>query len=85
VPGTIGVEGSLLVAGIAAYTRSTQPRAKIGTCALVALIGLIGALWISQPWSPPPPSATAVAFGALNFWLLLPWARWIEAHRVARR
>lgn len=85
IPGTIVVEGSLFVAGIAAYTRSTQPRTKIGTWALVALIGLIGALWISQPWSPPPPSATAVAFGALTFWLLLPWARWIDAHRVARR
>lgn len=84
IPGTILVEGSLLAGGIWLYLGSSSARDRIGRWALVALIVVTGLLWVTQPWSPPPPSAAAVAWGALILWLLPPWARWIEAHRTSR-
>lgn len=85
VPATIFVEGGLLVTGLAVYLRSSAARNRVGRWSLVALILVTGLLWLSQPWSPPPPSATAVAFGTLVLWLLPPWARWIEHHRYLKR
>jgi hypothetical protein len=85
VPATIFVEGGLLVAGLAVYLRSSGARNRVGQWSLVALILVTGLLWLSQPWSPPPPSARAVAFGTLVLWLLPPWARWIEHHRYLKR
>ena len=80
--GTILVEGSLFAAGIWLYTRATRARDATGRWALVGLLGLIGAVWVTQPWSPPPPSATAVAWGGLVLCLLPPWGAWIERHRA---
>ncbi len=84
VAGTIIVEGSLLGAGLWLYVRGSAARDRIGRWALVGLVALTGVVWVTQPWSPPPPSAAAVAWGALILWLLPPWARWIEAHRDKR-
>jgi hypothetical protein len=81
IAATIAVEGALLAAGLAAYVRATTARDRIGRWALVGLVMVVTTIWITQPWSPPPPSVTAVAIGALALWLLPPWARWIEAHR----
>jgi hypothetical protein len=81
IPATIAVEGVLLALGLAAYVRATTARDGVGRWALAGLVVLATATWISQPWSPPPPSPTAVALGALALWLFLPWARWIDAHR----
>ncbi len=82
IPGTILVEGSLLAGGVWLYVGSSSARDRIGRWALVALVTLTGLVWVTQPWSPPPPSAAAVAWGALILWLLPPWARWIDAHRT---
>ena len=85
VAGTIAVEGSLLAAGLWMYARATARRDGTGRWALVAMTALCVGIWITQPWSPPPPSATAVAVGALVLWLLIPWSRWIESHRSEGR
>lgn len=84
IPGTILVEGGLLAIGIWIYLSASSARDRTGRWALSGLIVVLGVIWITQPWSPPPPSATAVAWGALILWLLPPWARWIEAHRQLR-
>lgn len=81
IAGTIAVEGALLLAGMAAYLRATTARDPVGRWSLAGLVALATAIWITQPWSPPPPSATAVAVGALALWLFLPWAWWIDGHR----
>jgi membrane-bound metal-dependent hydrolase YbcI (DUF457 family) len=83
VPGTILVEGTLLAACTWLYVRVTRPSDATGRWALIALLLLIAAVWVTQPWSPAPPSASAVAWGGLVLWLLPPWASWIERHRVA--
>lgn len=82
IPGTILVEGGLFLAAIVLYTRAWPARDATGRWAFAGLVALIGGLWITQPWSPPPPSETAVAWGALSMWLLLPWCAWIAHHRT---
>ena len=83
IPATILVEGSLFVLGIWLYLGSSSARDRIGRWAFAALITFTGLMWISQPWSPLPPSAAAVAWGALILWLLPAWAHWIERHRTS--
>jgi hypothetical protein len=81
IAGTIIAEGALLAGCLWAYTRKSTARDRVGHWALIALVGLTVLIWVTQPWSPPPPSSEAVAWGALILWLLPPWARWIDAHR----
>lgn len=85
VPGTLAVEGGLLAVATLTYTRAFVSLDATGTWALAGLVALIGALWATQPWTPPPPSPSAVAWGALVLWLLLPWSRLISRHRSLRR
>ena len=85
IAGTVLVEGGLLAGGLWLYLQATTARDRTGRWALAGLVGLIGVMWITQPWSPPPPSPTAVAWGSLALWLLPLWARWIEHHRQATR
>jgi len=81
VPATILLEGALFLVAIAFYVRTQKPRDAVGTWAFWALVTLIGVIWITQPWSPPPPGSTAVAAVTLALWLLPWWASWIERHR----
>jgi hypothetical protein len=80
IAGTIIVEGALLAVGVWLYLRTSDPLDRTGRWALAGLLLLATGIWITQPWSPPPPSSTAVAVGALALWLFIPWARWIEVH-----
>lgn len=84
IPGTLLVEGSLFAVGIWLYIGSSSARDGVGRWGLAALLVLVGLIWVTQPWSPPPPSETAVAWGALILWLLPPWAHWIDVHRTSR-
>lgn len=83
IPGTILVEGGLLVAGLWLYVGTTSAHDRVGHWSLVALVGLTGLIWVTQPWAAVPPTANAVAWGALILWLLPPWAVWIERHRTS--
>ncbi|HEY6508098.1 MAG TPA: hypothetical protein VIY56_08785, partial [Vicinamibacterales bacterium] len=84
VAGTILLEGGLLAACLWLYAVSTSARDRTGRWALVSLVTATGLVWITQPWSPPPPSEKAVAWGGLALWLLPPWAAWVDAHRPSR-
>lgn len=81
VPATFAVEGVLFLVGLAAYLRATTARDAIGRWGLVGLLVVTVGIWVLQPWSPPPPSAKAVAAGGLALWVLLPWARLVDVHR----
>ena len=81
---SIVIEGGLLVAGLWLYLRATAARDRTGRWALVALVALTTLIWVTSPWAPPPPSGRAVASGAMILWLYPFWARWIDAHRIAR-
>ncbi len=81
IPGTLVVEGIFFSAAVFAYVRSTRPRQKAGTWSLWALIMLTVMIWVSGPWSPPPPNERAIAWVGLAMWLFPLWGTWIERTR----
>ena len=81
IPGTLLVEGALLVAVLGVYVRGTRPRRTAGKWSLWSLILLTTLIWISGPWSPPPPDERAIALVGLAMWLLPLWGSWIDRTR----
>ncbi|MGE0705583.1 MAG: metal-dependent hydrolase [Vicinamibacterales bacterium] len=81
LPATFVVEGVLFVAAIEAYRRAVPARDRIGRWAFAGLIAFTTVIWVTQPWSPPPPNVTSIAVVGLALWLLPLWAAWIERHR----
>jgi len=84
VAATLVLEGALIGIGLFLYLQATKANDRAGSLGLYALVALCTLLWVTQPWAPPPPSATAVAWGALILWVLPPWSRWVEKHRSVR-
>jgi membrane-bound metal-dependent hydrolase YbcI (DUF457 family) len=85
IPATLLAEGALFVIGVELYRRGTVARDAAGRWALAGLVALTGVIWISGPWSPPPPGPQAIAGAGLAMWLFPPWAGWIDRHRSPRR
>jgi len=81
VPGTLAVEGTLFVLGVAAYATGTRARNRTGAVAFWALVVFLAVVHLGNAFGPPPPSARAVAWLALAIWLFLPWAAWIDRNR----
>jgi membrane-bound metal-dependent hydrolase YbcI (DUF457 family) len=81
IPGTLVVEGIFFSAAVFAYVRSTRPRHKAGMWSLWALIMLTVMIWVSGPWSPPPPNERAIAWVGLAMWLFPLWGTWIDRTR----
>jgi hypothetical protein len=84
IPLTLLVEGSMLAVATAVYVRATRPRDRVGGWAFWSLVVLTTAIWVSGPFSPPPPSVTAIAVVGLALWLYPFWGQWIERHRSTR-
>jgi hypothetical protein len=84
VPATYLVEGMLYAAGVILYLRTTRPADRTGRVALWVLIVLLPLIWVMNELAPPPPSATAVAYGALAAWLFVAWGYWIDRHTTVR-
>jgi hypothetical protein len=83
LPGTLLGEGFLFLAAIAIYSRAFRPKDRAGFWSFAALIMFVGLIWLSGPWSPPPPSASAVRTVAFAMWLFPLWGAWIERHRFS--
>jgi hypothetical protein len=82
VAATLVVEGVMLAVAVAAYTRAMPTRDRTGTWAFVGLLVVCIGAWISGPFSPPPPSVTAIVVVGLVMAVVLPlWAAWIDRHR----
>jgi len=79
------VEGSIFLAGVWIYTRSTRARDRTGRWALGALLLFLLLVWAANLFSPPPPNDRAVAWTTLLLWLLIPWGYWIDRHRQLYR
>jgi membrane-bound metal-dependent hydrolase YbcI (DUF457 family) len=74
ITATFVVEGALWVGGIVLYLRSRPQMGGRARTAFWSLILVTTLMWIASPWSPPPPSAQAVAWFGLIGWIVLPWA-----------
>jgi hypothetical protein len=81
VPGTLLVEGALFVVAISMYRHAFPSKDRVGRWAFGTLIVFTALIWVSGPWAPPPPNASAVGTVALAMWIFPIWATWIERHR----
>jgi hypothetical protein len=85
IPATLLVEGALFAAAIVIYSRGEPARDAVGRWAFWGLVVLCIGAWVSGPFSPPPPSVTAIATVTLVMAALFPpWAAWIDRHRTRR-
>jgi len=78
VPATLAAEGAMLVFGTNLFVRSANLNGWKGKLALFSLLALVVMIWASQPFSPPPPSSSAIAVVGLSMFLLPLWGVWIE-------
>lgn len=85
IPATFVVEGALFAAAVVAYATAFPPRDATGRWAFRGLVAFITLIWISGPFSAPPPGATAIAVVGLLMWLFPLWGAWIERHRREAR
>jgi membrane-bound metal-dependent hydrolase YbcI (DUF457 family) len=83
VPTTVVTEVALLALGIVLYLRATRAVDRAGRWAFWGLIAFLAVAYAGNLAGPPPPSVPALAWVALALWLLVPWAAWIDRHRVA--
>jgi membrane-bound metal-dependent hydrolase YbcI (DUF457 family) len=79
---TIAVEVPMFIAAAWFYASITKANDKTGRLAFGALVAFLLLVYFANIFGPPPPSATAIALSALLLWLLVPWGRWIDAHRT---
>lgn len=78
---TYVVELVLYFAGLAAYLRSTQAKDRIGSWGLWVYVVVLVVLYFASG-GPPPPSERALAWTAVGIWIFVPWAWWVDRHRV---
>jgi membrane-bound metal-dependent hydrolase YbcI (DUF457 family) len=84
VPATLAIEGAMFAGGLAIYLRATRARDRVGSIAFWSLFVLLAGIWLSGPFSPPPPNASAIAIVGLVSWLIPVWAAWADRHRAPR-
>jgi hypothetical protein len=86
IPATVAVEVSLFLAAAWWYGRSNEPLDAVGRWAWYALIVVL-LLCYGASLGPPPEAGQEklVAAGTIAAWLFVPWAAWVDRHRVVRR
>lgn len=78
---TLLLELGLLAAGVVLYLRGTRARDGVGRWGLWTMLAVLVGFFLSSLMAPPP-SEPALAWGGLTLWLFLPWAHWVDLHRV---
>jgi membrane-bound metal-dependent hydrolase YbcI (DUF457 family) len=82
VPITIAVEATMFVVAIGIYRSATRPRDAQGRWGLWTLIAGLVALYVNVVIGPPPPDVKTLATLAPLAWLFVPWAYWVDHHRM---
>ena len=81
VPATLAIEFGLFAVGVAIYLRGTRALDRVGSWGLWAYIVVLAVVYIASS-SAPPPNERALAWSALGIWLFVPWAHWVDTHRM---
>lgn len=82
--GTLFLEGSIFIAGIALYIRATAAKNKKGKIGLWILIGLLVLSHAANLLGPPPTNMTVVSWAGNLQWLFVILAFWVDRNRSAR-
>jgi len=78
---TLALELGFLAVGLTVYSRVTRPVDRFGRWGLWAMIVVLVAFYMGG-FASPPPSESAIAYGGLALWIFVPWAQWVDRHRV---
>ncbi len=81
VPFSITVEVVIFALGAYLYSSATRAKNKTGKYAFLGLLIFLFVVYISNVFSPPPPSAEAIGYAGLSQWLLIAWAYWVDHNR----
>jgi hypothetical protein len=85
IPGTMIVEGAMLALGVRWYTKATRARDGIGRYGFWAYVAFLVAAYVGDRFGGPPAGVRELAWtGLIAEAVLLGWAWWFDAHRVAR-
>jgi len=84
VAATVIVESAVFVLAVIVYGRTTQARNRTGQYAFWSFVVFCTLIYVGNVMSRqnPPSNVTALAIGGLAQWLMVPWAYWIDRHRV---
>ena len=78
---TLIIEGLVFTVGSYLYLKSTKAKNKTGTFALWGLVVFLVAIYISNLFGPPPPSAEAIGIFGNSQWLIVLWGYWVDKNR----
>jgi membrane-bound metal-dependent hydrolase YbcI (DUF457 family) len=81
--GTLLVEVSLFIAGVAVYVKVTHAKNKVGGRGFWALIAALLALYLAAIFGPPPPDVGSLIIGGYAILALVGWAYWVDRNRSA--
>jgi hypothetical protein len=81
VPATLAIEFGIFAIGVVVYLRATRALDRIGRWGLWAYILVLAVVYIASS-SAPPPNERALALSALGIWIFVPWAHWVDKHRM---
>lgn len=86
VPATVAIEVSLFLAAAWWYERSNEALDAIGRWAWYGLIGVLLVFYGASLGPPPAPGQERmIAMGTIAMWVFIPWAAWVDRHRVFKR
>jgi len=86
VPATVAIEVTLFLVAALWYERVAEPLDAVGRWAWYALIGVLLALYAASLGPPPHPGQERlVAIVTIASWIFVPWAAWVDRHRVLNR
>ena len=81
IPATYLIEFGIFAIGTATYVRATRAMDRVGSWGLWAYIAVLALVYIASNASPPP-NERVLAWSALGIWVFVPWAYWVDGHRM---
>jgi len=81
LPLTLALELPLFALGVWLYARTTVAGDGVGRWGFWSLVAFLLAIYTTNLFGAPPPSAEAIAWVGQSQWLLVLWGYWIDAHR----
>lgn len=81
---TFVIEFAIYAIGIAIYLRATRALDRIGSWGLWAYILTLAVVFLASNGAPPP-NERVLAWTTLGIWLFVPWALWVDMHRMPVR
>jgi hypothetical protein len=83
LPATFIVEGAIWIAGVALYLQARAGKGERPGVGFWSFVVVSTVMWATSPFSPVPPSITAVGWFAMIGWIVIPWAVWADRNRTS--